>query len=239
MTNADKTNSSSQDLKKRALEEKAKLNKEYQSKSESLTVMANILTDDRKSQRAILSKALFISLSINVLLGLALYSVSQPKTVPLVLEKLPNGNLARISTNPRVNYSLQDVMDFAQRRATNVHNWGYKNFVQVLEDERPYWKNNALQSYVNQLVAQGTFKAAKSYRRRFESTVTHRTLVQQMKYDGIYHIYRVVLKLNEDEIDIEGLRTNKWKITIDVREVNPSSGNAGLQVERYDEVLVK
>ncbi|WP_299201876.1 DotI/IcmL/TraM family protein [uncultured Amphritea sp.] len=211
--------------------------KEYQ---EASSVLADLLSEERKDSRKLAGTALKYSLIFNVVLMGVVVFLAEPKTNIEVLQQRADGSLAQLATTDRPYYELKEIKEFARKRAVAVHSWGYGDYVQVLEDEREVWDKQPLKDYVNTLVDQGVFTEAKKYRRRFEAFLLSPVDVsQQIKYDGDYRMYRVIVHLQDESVDIEGVSSAKWKITLDVREQNPKEGHSGLKVARYDEVVVK
>ncbi|WP_286241272.1 DotI/IcmL/TraM family protein [Neptuniibacter halophilus] len=205
-----------------------------------VSAFVDLLTVERFTARAIAAKALSYSLIMNVLLIALVAYLAFPRTDVKVAQQRIDGRLAEIATSEKPYYDLQDIKDFAQKRAVNIHSWTHTNYLQVFEDERPFWDESVLETYIDTLLARDTFGAAEQYRRRFEAVIPRPPKVlQQIKYDGEYRIYRVKLTLVDESIDIEGVDSKTWEITLDVREVTPDEGWAGLKVMRYDEVIKK
>lgn len=202
------------------------------------SMFIDLLTVERFKAKAVLESSLRYSLLLNVIFLALVFYLAFPKVDVKVAQQRIDGTLAEIAITDKPYYDLDDIKIFAQKRAVTVHSWVYDNYLQTFEDERVYWDAEPLDMYVNSLLAQNVFSSAKQYRRRFTAVVPYPvSVVQQVKYDREYRMYRIKLILHDESVDIEGVDTKKWEINMDVREVTPEEGWAGLKVARYDEVV--
>lgn len=204
------------------------------------SIFVDLLTAERFSARATATTVIRYSLTLNVLLVCLVVYLAFPRTEFKVAQQKLDGSLAEIATTHKPYYDLEDIKAFAQKRAVMVHNWDYGNYIQRFEDERAYWDVEPLEQYVDTLLARGAFDSAKDFRRRFTAVVpAPAEVVQQVKYNGNYRIYRVSLRLTDESVDLEGVDSKDWIINMDVREVLPEEGWAGLKVMRYDEAIAQ
>lgn len=202
------------------------------------SLFVDLLAMERLKARGILESVLKYSLIINVMLVGVVAYLATPITDVKVAQQRLDGSLAEIAITEKPFYKLNDVKDFARKRVLAVHGWSYSNYIQAFEDERQYWDQEPLDQYVNTLLNQGVFESAQQYRRRFEAFLSSSPKVaQQIKYDGQYRIYRVKITLTDESIDLEGVDSKDWEITLDIREVRPEEGWSGLKVSRYDEAI--
>ncbi|SIQ99323.1 DotI/IcmL/TraM family protein [Marinobacterium stanieri] len=202
------------------------------------SVLSGVMTEDRVTREKSLSRWLSCSLALNIIMGVGLAVIAQPVTDIKVIQKRDDGSVAEVAVAEKAFYELRDIKSFARDRAISIHTWTYNNYVQAFEDERPYWDPRALSDYTGQLLDGGTFQRAREYRARYESVVPRPAKVtQQMLYSGHYRLYRVEVIVNEEVIDIEGIGSRTWNITMDIQEVPPEEGGGGLRVMRIDETV--
>lgn len=216
-----------------------KLSAEFKSDPTSGSAMlVDLLTVERLHARHIVSTGLKYSLILNIFLVVLVAYLAFPKIKFVVAQQKLNGSLAQIATADKPYYDLEDIKAFAQKRAVKVHNWDYGNYQQKFEDERPFWDEEPLELYVSTLFDSGVFESAEQFRRRFTAVIpSPATVKQQIKYDGEYRIYRVEMTLVDESVDLEGVVSKEWNISMDVREVLPAEGWAGLKVSRYVEAI--
>lgn len=202
------------------------------------SMFVDLLSMERLKSRAIIENALKYSLIFNVVLIGFIIFLAQPRTDVVVAQQRLDGTLAEVATTDKPYYKLQDIKDFAQKRAIALHNWTYLSYIQHFEDERQYWDAKPLEKYIDTLISRGVFNSAEQYRRRYDAVVISPiNITQQVKYDGEYRLYRVTLLLQDESVDLEGVDQKVWSMTFDIRETVPEEGWAGLKVTRFDEVI--
>jgi hypothetical protein len=206
--------------------------------SSGMSIFIDLLSVERFSAQALLKKILTYSLSLNLVCICIIGYLANPDSVHHIVQKKLNGELAELATSNKPYYELSEIKSFAASRAIAVHNWDYSNYKDKFSDERGLWDSEPLNTFIDSLIERGVFDSAKQYRRRFTAVVASQiTVLQQLKYSGNYKIYRVTFKIKDESIDIEGVDSKIWEVSIDIREALPSEGSAGLMVKRYDEAI--
>lgn len=203
-----------------------------------MSIFVDLLSAERLRAHGILQKFISCSVASNILLLALVAYLANPEVETKVVQKGKSGELREVATSDSAYYELQEIKDFAYRRAVAIHTWGYGNYRQVFQNEKKFWDKEPIETYIDTLVEQEVFDLAKQTRRRFTAVAASQIdVLQEMNYNGNYKMYRVTFDLKDESVDIVGVDSKVWSVTIDIRETLPSESAAGLKVARYDEVV--
>lgn len=138
-----------------------------------------------------------------------------------------------------INYPLatnKRVERFAERLARDLHTFTYKNYANSFADLMgTKCDKETIAAYYVKLTDQQVFTTAKTFKQRYETSVTKMKILQKRDIGGGRSAWRVEGVLNEDIIGV-GEPVNKiYNISFDIEQVPLSVSVNGLQCTQIDE----
>jgi hypothetical protein len=130
----------------------------------------------------------------------------------------------------------ETVINTASEIATKLHTWTYQNYVKNFNDLKMYCSDAAISPYVNKMLDDGIFEAAKRLVQHYDAVPSGGKIIGQRNLDSTGRLaWRVEIDINEDITGSMNPVSHAYNVIIDIEQVPLSVSPTGLQCTRIDE----